>query len=89
MSEGSDSTHLLMASLFSTEALMEYRNNIVSNFDSVASCFGEQSSYYCFGVHGLHLIKKLTPLWASLVRKRLWALKSKRVVLLSMMKVHL
>jgi hypothetical protein len=41
MSKTSDSTPSLMALLFSTKALIEYRANLVSDFDLVASYFGE------------------------------------------------
>jgi heme/copper-type cytochrome/quinol oxidase subunit 3 len=61
---------MLMASLFSAKALVEYGANLVSDFDPDASYFGEQSFYYCFRVHSIHLIKNFTPLCASPVRKR-------------------
>jgi heme/copper-type cytochrome/quinol oxidase subunit 3 len=70
MSEGSDSTPLLMALLFSAKALVEYGANHVSDFDLEGSFFGERSFYYCFGIHRLHIVRILTPLRASLVRKR-------------------
>jgi hypothetical protein len=89
MSEGSDSVPLLMALLFSAKALVEYRANLVSDFDPNASCFRERCIYYCFGVHRLCLIKNLTPLWATPMRKRVRTLKSKCAMLLSMMKVRL
>jgi hypothetical protein len=57
MSEGADSAPMLMASLFGTVALVEYGANLVNDFDCVASCFGKQSFYYCFEVHGLCLVK--------------------------------
>jgi hypothetical protein len=38
--------------------------------------FGERSFYCCFGVHWLHLIKNLTPLRASPVKKWVRALKT-------------
>jgi hypothetical protein len=41
MSDGSDSVPLLMALLFSVEVLVKYGANLVSDFDPVASCFGE------------------------------------------------
>jgi hypothetical protein len=41
MSERSNSTPSLMASLFSARVLVEYRASFASNFDLVASCFGE------------------------------------------------
>jgi hypothetical protein len=49
MSEGFDSAPLLMASLFSVNALVKYRVNFVSDFDLVNSSFGERSFYYIFG----------------------------------------
>jgi hypothetical protein len=36
-----DSAPLLVALLFSAKVLDEYRANFVSDFDPVASCFGE------------------------------------------------
>jgi hypothetical protein len=62
ISEGSDSVPLLMASLFSTKVLVKYGANFVSDFDPVASCFGEQSFYYYFEVNKLRLVKNLTTL---------------------------
>jgi hypothetical protein len=41
-----------------------------------SSCFGERSFYYCFEIYRLCLVKNLTLLWASPVRKRVWALKA-------------
>jgi hypothetical protein len=89
MSEGSDSVPLLMALLFSAKVLVEYRANLVSDFDPNASCFEEQCIYCCFEVHRLCLVKNLTPLWATPMIKRVRTLKSKCVMLLSMMKVRL
>jgi hypothetical protein len=89
MSEGSDSAPLLMASLFGAKALIEHKANLVSDFDLVASCFGEQSFYFCFGVHGLRLSKNLTPLRVSPIRKRVRASESKHAALRSMLKAHL
>jgi hypothetical protein len=51
-----------MASLFSTKVLVKYGANFVSDFDPVASCFGEQSFYYYFEVNKLRLVKNLTTL---------------------------
>jgi hypothetical protein len=56
-----------MASLLGAKVLVEYRANLVSDFDPKTSCFGERSFYCC-------LIKNLTPLRASPVRKRVQAL---------------
>jgi hypothetical protein len=81
MSEGPDSMPPLMDFLFRSKTLVEYRANFVSDFDPVASCFGERSFYYYFRVHGLLLIKNLTPLWVFHVRKRVWTLESKRATL--------
>jgi hypothetical protein len=50
---------------------------------------GEGNFYYCFRIHGLRLIKNLTPLQVSLVRTRVWALERKNEMLQSMMKTHL
>jgi hypothetical protein len=88
-SEGSDSAPPLMASLFSAKVLIKYATNFVSDFDSVDSCVGEERFCYCVGVHGLHLIKNLTPLWVSPVRKRVQASKTKFATLCSMTKAHL
>jgi hypothetical protein len=74
MSEESDSVPSLMASLFNAKMIVEYRANFVSDFDNVDSCSGEQSFYYYFRVHGIYLIKNLTPLRVSPVRKRVWAM---------------
>jgi hypothetical protein len=41
MSEGSDTTLILMASLFSVDTLVEYEAQFVSDFDTKGSCFGE------------------------------------------------
>jgi hypothetical protein len=82
MSEGSDSTSLLMASLFSAKMLVECGANIVSDVDREASWFGERSLYCSFRVHSLHVVKNLTSLWASRVRKRIRSFKSKRAMLL-------
>jgi hypothetical protein len=57
-----------------------YGANRVSDFDPMDSCFREGSFYYFFGIHGLRLIKNLTPLRVSPVRKRVWA-KSKLAML--------
>jgi hypothetical protein len=89
MSEGFDSVPLLMASLLGAKAFIEYRASLVSDFDLVASCFGERSFYCCFRVHGIRLVKNFIPLQVSPVRKRLRAFKSKRVMVLSMTKGHL
>jgi hypothetical protein len=75
MREGSDGTPLLMALLVGAKVLVVYRTNLVSNFNLEVSCFGEQSFYYCFGVHRLPLVTNFTPLQASPVRKRAHALK--------------
>jgi heme/copper-type cytochrome/quinol oxidase subunit 3 len=85
MSEGSNSVPQLMALLFSVKALVEYRANFVSDFDPMASRFGEQSFYYYFGVHGLCLIKNLTPLRVSSVKKKVQASERKCVILCSTM----
>jgi heme/copper-type cytochrome/quinol oxidase subunit 3 len=77
MSEGSDNAPSLMASLFGAKALIEYGANFVSDFDFVDSCIGEGSFYYCFRIHGLHLIKNLTGLRVSLVRKTVHASENK------------
>jgi hypothetical protein len=58
-----------------------YGTNRVSDFDPMDSCFGEGSFYYFFGIHGLRLIKNLTPLRVSPMRKRVRALKSKIAML--------
>jgi heme/copper-type cytochrome/quinol oxidase subunit 3 len=89
MSEGSDSAPSLMALLFSTKAFAEYRGNLVSDFDLVASSFGEQSFYCCFGVYGLRLIKSITPLRVSLVRKRVQPSESKCATLRSTLNARL
>jgi hypothetical protein len=56
MSEGSDSTHLLMASLVGTKELVECKANLVSYFDTGFTYFWERSFYCCFEVHKLRLI---------------------------------
>jgi heme/copper-type cytochrome/quinol oxidase subunit 3 len=89
MSKGSESAPLLMASLFSAKALIEYGANFVSDFDFVYSCVCEGSFYYCFGVHDLHIVKNLTPLRVFTVRKRVWAFEGKFATLCSTMKAHL
>jgi hypothetical protein len=43
--------------------------------------FGEHTFYCCFEVHRLRLVKNLTPLWVSPVRKRVWALENKCAML--------
>jgi hypothetical protein len=75
MSEGSDTTLILMASLFSVDTLVEYEAQFVSDFDTKGSCFGEWSFYYCIGVYRLYLVKNLTPMQASPVRKRVRPMK--------------
>jgi hypothetical protein len=82
MSEGSDCLPLLMASLFSVKMLIEYGAILVTDFDPKASCFGQRSFYFRFGVYMLYLIKNLRPLWVYPVRKRVQALKIKRARLL-------
>jgi hypothetical protein len=52
-------------------------------------CFGEENFYYDFGIHRFCLVKNLTPLRVSPVRKRVRALKSKFALLDSIMKAHL
>jgi hypothetical protein len=42
MSEGSDSVPLLMASLFSAKALVEYSANLVSDFNRVLMFWGKK-----------------------------------------------
>jgi hypothetical protein len=44
--------------------------------------FWETKLYLCFGVHKLRLIKNLTPLRASPMRKRVRVLKSKCMMLI-------
>jgi hypothetical protein len=73
MGGGGDSFHPLMASLFCVKTFVEYGANLVSYFDPVYSYFGEGSFYYYFRIDRLRLIKNLTPLWVSPVRKRVWA----------------
>jgi heme/copper-type cytochrome/quinol oxidase subunit 3 len=85
MSDESDSA----PSLFSAKALVEYRANIFSNFNPMDSCFGEGIFYCFFGVHGLRLIKNITPLWVSPVRKKAQASEWKRAMLHSTTKAHL
>jgi hypothetical protein len=75
MSEWSDSVPLLMALLFSAHALVEYGANLVSNFDLEFSQFWGNKAF-------IAALGYLTPLWASPVRKRIWALKVKCVMLL-------
>jgi hypothetical protein len=89
MSKGSDSAPPLMALLFSAKALVEYKANFVRDFELVDLCLGEGSFYYCFRVHGLRLVKNLTPLWVSPMRKRLWTSESKLATLCSIMKARL
>jgi hypothetical protein len=86
MSKGSDSVPLLMASLFGAKVFVEYRANLVSDFDLVATCFGERRFYCCFKVHGLCHIKNLTPLWVFPVRKRVQASESKCATLCSVLR---
>jgi hypothetical protein len=88
-SKGSNCAPSLMSSLFSAKAFVEYRGNLVSDFDLVASSFGEQSFYCCFGVYGLRLIKNITPLSVSLVRKRVQPSESKCAALRSTLNAHL
>jgi hypothetical protein len=69
---------------------VEYRARFASDFDLTNSMFwGKRSFYYCFRVHGLHIIKNLTTSWASLVRKRVQASEIKRMRLSSTTKAHL
>jgi hypothetical protein len=70
-----------MASLFCVKTLVEYGANLVSDFDPMDSCLGGESFYCYFGKHGLYLIKNITPLRVSLMRKIVWASESKLVML--------
>jgi hypothetical protein len=44
-------------------------------------CSGEGSFYYGFRIHRLRLVKNLTPLWVSPIRKIVRALESKFALL--------
>jgi hypothetical protein len=83
MSEGPSCAPLLMALLPDVGAPVEYEAKLVSYFDPViAQIFRERIFYCCFGVHRRHLIKNLTSLRVSPVRKRVQALEIKKLLLL-------
>jgi hypothetical protein len=70
MSEGSDSTPLLMASIASAWALVEYEANLVSDFDLVHSFGGNEAFIAASGYMGSALLNTSR---ASPVRKRVRA----------------
>jgi hypothetical protein len=74
---------------FASYMLSNTRLTLLAILTLYAQRFGEGSFYYSFGIHKLRLIKNLTPLWVSPVRKRVCALESKIAMLSSTVKAHL
>jgi hypothetical protein len=60
---------LLMVPLFCIKRLSNRKLILLAISSLHTQCFGEGSFYYCFGIHRLHLIKNLTLLRVSPVRK--------------------
>jgi hypothetical protein len=77
MSEGSDSVPPFMASVFSVKALTLWTHVLGRKILLLL-----QGTWAC-------LVKKLTPLWVSPMRKRVHASESKLVTVCSTMKAHL
>jgi hypothetical protein len=83
MSEGPERAPQLTALLPGVRAPVECEAKFVSYFDPVITqIFGERSFYCYFGVHRRRLIKNIMSLWASPVRKIVWALWIKKLLLL-------
>jgi hypothetical protein len=70
MSEGFDSARPLVALLFCVIRLSNTKLILLAILTLCARCFEEGSFYYGFGIHRLHLVKNLTPLWVSPMRKK-------------------
>jgi hypothetical protein len=56
-------------------AFVKCRATVASNFDDGDLCFGKEAYIIASGLHGLRLIKNLTPSRASPMRKRVHALR--------------
>jgi hypothetical protein len=77
------------STIFVSYALSNTELTLLAILMLCAQCFREGNFYYVFRIHKLLLVKNLTPLPVSPVRKRVQALKNKITTLRSTMKDHL